>query len=81
MDRLSLYLILATGPVTVGGLVITVLAFGYYTWPAIAGAAALGLLAAWPLAYLISRRVKRRDPNFDHTHSGGLVPDPSGPEI
>jgi len=81
MDRLSLYLTLATGPVTVGGLVITVLAFGYYTWPAIAGAAALGLLAAWPLAYLISRRVKRRDPDFDHTHAGGLVPRPSGPEV
>jgi len=81
MDRLSLYLTLATGPVTVGGLVIAVLAFGYYTWPAIAGAAALGLLAAWPLAYLISRRVKRRDPDFDHTHAEGLVPRPSGPEV
>lgn len=81
MDRLSLYLTLATGPVTVGMLVIAVLALGYYTWPAIAGAAVLGLIAAWPLAYLISRRIKRRDPNFDHTRAGGLVPDPSGPEI
>lgn len=81
MDRLSLYLTLATGPVTVGGLVITVLALGYYTWPAIGGAAAVGALAAWPLAYLISRRVKRKDPNFDHTREGGLVPDPSQPEV
>jgi type IV secretory pathway TrbD component len=81
MDRLSLYLTLATGPVTVGGLVIAALTLGYYSWPAIAGAAALGLLAAWPLAYLISRRIKRRDPDFDHTRAGGLVPDPQGPEV
>ena len=81
MDRLSLYLTLATGPVAVGGLVITVLALGYYTWPAIGGAAVVGALAAWPLAYLISRRVKRKDPNFDHTREGGLIPDPSQPEV
>jgi len=81
MDRLSLYLTLATGPVMVGGPVIAVLALGYYSWPAIGGAAALGMLATWPLAYVISRSVKRRDPNFDHTREAGLVPDPSEPEV
>jgi len=81
MDRLSLYLTLATGPIAVGGLVIAVLSLGYYSWPAIGGAAALGALAAWPLAYVISRRVKRHDPNFDHTREGGLVPRPSQPEL
>ena len=48
---------------------------------AIGGAAAVGALAAWPLAYLISRRVKRKDPNFDHTREGSLIPDPSKPEV
>ncbi|RXV66701.1 hypothetical protein C6W92_02560 [Roseovarius sp. A46] len=81
MDRLSFYLTLATGPMTVGALVITVLTLGYYSWPAIGGAAAVGALAAWPLAYVISRRIKRRDPNFDHTRAGGLVPRPSQPEV
>ena len=75
MDRLSFYLTLATGPMTVGALVITVLTLGYYSWPAIGG------VAAWPLAYVISRRIKRRDPNFDHTRAGGLVPRPSQPEV
>jgi len=81
MDRLSLFLTLATGAVTVGSLVIAVLTLGYYNWASIAGAAAVGFLAAWPLAYLISRRVKRQDPDFDHTRETGLVPDPSKPEV
>jgi len=81
MDRLSLYLTLATGPIAVGGLVIAALTLGYYSWPAIGGAAAIGALAAWPLAYAISRRVKRQDPDFDHTREAGLVPKPSDPEV
>ncbi|MCR9112963.1 MAG: hypothetical protein NXH84_06815 [Rhodobacteraceae bacterium] len=81
MDRLSLYLTLATGAVSVGALVILVLSLGYYNWPAIGGAAGVGFVAAWPLAYVISRRIKRKDPNFDHANESGLVPDPSKPEV
>ncbi len=64
MDRLSIVLILMTGPVLVGGLVIIVLWMGYYDWRAIAGAAGLGLLLTWPAAYVISRWVKLKDPEW-----------------
>ena len=66
-----------------GTLVIIVLALGYYSWPAILIAAAVGLVAAWPLSYWLSRRIKREDPNFDHTRKGsdGILPDPNAPEV
>lgn len=83
MDRLSLILTLATGPVTTGVFVITVMSLGFYSWPAIGGAAALGFLTAWPAAYFISRAIKRDDPKFDHTraHDKGAIPDPTAPEV
>lgn len=64
MDRLSIVLILITGPVLVGGLVIIVLWMGYYDWPPIALAAALGLVLTWPAAYAISRWIKLKDPGW-----------------
>lgn len=83
MDRLSLILTLASGPVATGVFVVTVMSLGYYTWPAIGGAAALGWLAAWPAAYLVSRWIKRDDPDFDHTRAEkqGPIPDPTAPEV
>jgi ABC-type antimicrobial peptide transport system permease subunit len=83
MDRLSLYLTLATGPVTTGVLVIAAMSMGYYGWPVIGTAAAIGFLLAWPAAYLVSRRIKRKDPDFDHTREArsGMVPDPRKPEL
>lgn len=83
MDRLSLYLTLATGPVTTGVLVIAGMSMGYYGWPVIGIAAATGFVLAWPAAYLVSRRIKRQDPDFDHTKEDrtGLVPDPRAPEV
>lgn len=83
MDRLSLYLTLATGPVTTGVLVIAAMSMGYYGWPVIGTAAAIGFLLAWPAAYLVSRRIKRNDPDFDHTreHDTGVIPDPKAPEV
>lgn len=83
MDRLSLFLTLATGPVTTGVFVITVMSLGFYSWPAIGGAAAAGWLTAWPAAYLVSRWIKRDDPEFDHTHASDQapLPDPKAPEV
>ena len=83
MDRLSLYLTLATGPVTTGVLVIAAMSMGYYGWPVIGTMAAIGFLLAWPTAYLVSRRLKRKDPDFDHTREDdtGVIPDPKAPEV
>ena len=81
MDRLSIFLTLATGAVTTGVLVIAVLSLGLYSWPPILAAVALGWIAAWPAAYLVSRRIKRRDPGFDHTRKKPVVPDPAAREV
>ena len=83
MDRLSLYLTLATGPVTTGVLVIAAMSMGYYGWPVIGTMAAIGFLLAWPTAYLVSRRIKRKDPDFDHTREDdtSVIPDPKAPEV
>jgi hypothetical protein len=82
MDRLSLVLILATGPVIAGGLIITLMSFGLYGWAYLLPAGIIGWLLAWPAGYVISRRIKRQDPNFDHTKGSynGVLPDPSAPE-
>jgi hypothetical protein len=64
MDRLSIFLTFMTGSVLVGGLVIVVLALGLYNWPAIAVAVAIGLFLTWPAAYVISRWIKRDDPDW-----------------
>ena len=65
MDRLSIFLTLATGSVITGGLVTGVLALGLYNWVAIGAAAVVGFLTAWPSAFIVSRRIKRRDPEFN----------------
>ncbi|MFD1510573.1 hypothetical protein [Lacimonas salitolerans] len=61
MDRLSIFLTLAVGAVVTGSLIIVVLVLGWYSWPAIAGAAIAGTLLTWPASYVISRRIKRQD--------------------
>ncbi len=82
MDRLSLVLILATGPVLAGSLIIILMSFGLYGWAYLLPAGIIGWLLSWPAGYVISRRIKRQDPNFDHTRDGGdgFLPDPSAPE-
>ena len=84
MDRLSILLTLVTGSVLVGGLVIVVLAFGWYGWMAILAAVALGMILTWPVSYAISRRIKRRDPDWDARRIEkvrGKVPSPDDPEV
>ncbi len=84
MDRLSIYLTFIVGAVTTGVLVIAVLVMGWYSWPAIGGATAIGFLAAWPVSYIISRRIKRQDKGWDETAIEGRespLPDPTAPEV
>jgi len=66
MDRLSIYLILVTGPTLVGTFVIAILSLGLGTAPWLIGAAGLGLLLTYPAAYAVSKYIKRRDPEWDH---------------
>ena len=82
MDRLSLFLILATGPVIAGGFIIILMSFGLYGWVYLLPAGVIGWLLGWPAGYAISRRIKRKDPNFDHKKGAndGILPDPSAPE-
>ncbi|KUF10105.1 hypothetical protein [Pseudoponticoccus marisrubri] len=80
MDRLSLFLTLMTGSVITGALTIIFFASGWYAWQAIAWAAGIGFLAAWPVARLISRRIKKQDPSFPD-RDPGWVPDPKAPEV
>lgn len=84
MDRLSIFLTLAVGAMVTGGLVTIVLSFGWYSWPAIGVAAVIGILLTWPISYVISRRIKRQDPNWDAQkvdHVDGVVPNPKAPEV
>ncbi|MGR3512040.1 MAG: hypothetical protein ACU0GG_04700 [Paracoccaceae bacterium] len=61
MDRLSIFLTLPIGAVVVGALVIATFALGFYGWTSLAIAIAIGMLLCWPVSYLISRRIKRKD--------------------
>jgi hypothetical protein len=83
MDRLSILLTLMSGAVLTGALVIAVLSFGWYSWPAILGAAVIGFALSWPTAYAISRLTKRNDANWDHTRvrNADHVPRPGKPEV
>lgn len=83
MDRLSILLTLMTGAVLTGSLAIGAFALGFYGWTAVLICAVIGFLASWPVAYLISRRIKRTDPVWDETRprDKGLIPDPSSPEV
>jgi hypothetical protein len=84
MDRLSIILTLAVGAMITGSLVIVVLTLGWYTWPAIGGAALIGFLLSWPASYLISRRIKRQDPDWDDTkvqEVDHLIPEKDAPEV
>ena len=84
MDRLSIVLTLMTGAVITGGLVILAFTFGWYGWTPILVAFGIGMLASWPAGYVISRRIKRRDPQWDETRVERVpspVPKPDAPEV
>jgi hypothetical protein len=84
MDRPSIFLTLILGSVVTGALIIVVLSIGWYSWPAIGGAAAAGFLLTWPLSFVVSRRNKRQDPHWDDTKIDrveGVIPDPAALEV
>lgn len=84
MDRLSIYLTIIVGAMLTGTLVTIVLILGWYSWPAIGGAAAIGIILTWPVSYAISRRIKRKDSDWDESkieRVDGGVPDPKAPEV
>ncbi|GAA5072655.1 hypothetical protein N0B44_14705 [Roseibacterium beibuensis] len=83
MDRFSILLTLPVGAVATGAFTILAFNLGFYAWPAVIGAAVLGFGLSWPLAYVISRRVKRQDPNWDETRveRTGTVPNPAAREV
>lgn len=84
MDRLSIVLTLIVGSVLTGALVITVLALGWYSWLAIGSAAATGFVLTWPASYLVSRRIKRQDPDWDETRADkvdSILPEPGAKEV
>lgn len=83
MDRLSIILTLMTGAVLTGGLAIAAFSVGYYGWPAVLIAACVGFAASWPVAYFLSRRIKRNDPTWDEGKKGHEtgVPKAGEPEI
>ncbi|ABV92558.1 conserved hypothetical protein [Dinoroseobacter shibae DFL 12 = DSM 16493] len=82
MDRLSIFLTLMSGALITGALVITLFSLGYYSAWGIAISALLGFALAWPSAYLVSRRIKRRDPEWDHRRiERDAALKPSAPEV
>jgi type IV secretory pathway TrbD component len=83
MDRLSFFITFFTGPVITGIFAITFFSFGWYSWVAVATGVVIGWAAAWPVAYVISRKIKREDPDFDHTRvkRTDAVPRPTEREV
>ncbi|AXQ94143.1 hypothetical protein LV780_10230 [Cereibacter azotoformans] len=84
MDRLSIILTLMTGAVITGGLVILFFTFGWYGWLPIAIGAVVGIVLSWPAGYVISRRIKRTDPQWDESRVERVestVPKPDAPEV
>lgn len=83
MDRLSIILTLPVGAVICGALAILAFSLGLYSWPIVVGGLVLGYGLSWPVAYLISRRIKRQDKAFDHTRveSTGALPEQSAREV
>lgn len=83
MDRLSIVLSLMTGAVLTGTFTIVLFTLGYYAWPAVIAAAVLGFLASWPVAYIISRWIKRADPHWNDEKEAEArgIPQPAAPEV
>ncbi|MFV2053493.1 hypothetical protein [Aliiroseovarius sp. YM-037] len=83
MDRLAIVLAVISGSSIAGAAVIAALALGYYSWVSIAICVAIGAIFAWPTGRMISRRIKRNDPEWNPRHKPGdfgVVPPADAPE-
>jgi hypothetical protein len=67
MFRLRYVVALMTNAVVVGSLIILVLSLGWVGWLPVFGAIALGFVLSWPLAVLVTRRIKTEDPAWNET--------------
>lgn len=65
MFRLRHVIILMTNAVITGGLLIFVLAMGWYGWVAVIAAVVVGFALSWPAAAMVARRIKREDPGWN----------------
>lgn len=62
MSRLYLFLLVVSAFTLAGVGVIAMLTLGFYSWPAILGAATIGIIGAFPIAWVIARRIQATDP-------------------
>lgn len=74
MDRLALVLHLIWGAALTGIFLVAVLTLGFYSWPAILGAVAVGAVLAVPASLLTARHIKRQDPDWDHRRNRPVDP-------
>ncbi|QDY68528.1 hypothetical protein [Qingshengfaniella alkalisoli] len=84
MDRLSLYITMMTSTVLTLTFVLVVLLLGWTGYVTVFGAIVLGLVLAYPISFLISRRIKRHDPHWDERKiekADNPVFDPGTPEV
>lgn len=81
MDRLSILLTTMVGAVIAGVIVVAAFVMGYYSVYVLVVAAGVSLILSWPLSCLISRQIKRNDPNWHKNPTPKAVPDPSAPEV
>lgn len=64
MDRLSIILSLLSGAFVTGAIATAAFSLGYYSWWWVALSAIFGFAMAWPTGFLISRMIKKQDPNW-----------------
>ncbi|NDV52557.1 MULTISPECIES: hypothetical protein [unclassified Salipiger] len=81
MDRLALYLTMMSWTVISGAFIIVLLSFGVFSFWWIVGAAGVALLLAWPVSFLISRRIKARDKSWKVEKEPSVIPKPGRPEL
>ena len=84
MDRLAIFLAAISGSSIAGALVIACFAMGYYSIWAILVSCLIGLAMAYPVGHFISRRIKRRDPEWrpdEKSDDSGFPPKPGAPEV
>lgn len=62
MSRLFMFLLLIAVPTLAGTGVIAMLALGYYEWWPMLAAAVIGAVGAFPVAWLVARRIQATDP-------------------